>query len=360
MDAQSAIWAAGASLALTAGPFVGGALITLVGWRSIFLVNLPIGLAGLWLAWRYAGETTRLARREIDLPGQILAVLTLGTLAGALIEGGEIGWSHLLVMAGFMTAVLAGLLFVWREGRATQPMLPLSLFARRMFALTALVGLLVNVSIYGLIFVFSLYFQRINGLSPFAAGLAFVPMLGAVLPVNLLAPRLAERIGARAHHRARRRHFRRRLHCAVGNCAGHALLGAVLAADRHQQRAWFAGAAFDLDPAWQRGEIALRHRGRCPQRDTADRQRARRRAVRVTDRAIKRLHGRRACFADDFGWRSARGRGGDLVWRRQGRAIVMHGPVDCSPAVALWCLLTASECQIRRTRRRHHHVVHAR
>lgn len=193
-----AIWAAGASLALTAGPFIGGALITLVGWRSIFLVNLPIGLAGLWLAWRYADETTRVAQREIDLPGQILAVLALGALAGALIEGGAIGWSHLLVIVGFMTALLAGLLFVWREWQAPQPMLPLSLFGRRMFALTSLVGLLVNVSIYGLIFVFSLYFQRINGLSPFATGLAFVPMLGAVLPVNLLAPHLAERIGARA------------------------------------------------------------------------------------------------------------------------------------------------------------------
>src|SRR5690348_937878 len=59
-------WAAGASLALTAGPFVGGALITLVGWRAIFLVNLPIGLAGLWLAWRYAEETPQLRQREID------------------------------------------------------------------------------------------------------------------------------------------------------------------------------------------------------------------------------------------------------------------------------------------------------
>ncbi|MGB7887303.1 MAG: MFS transporter, partial [Xanthobacteraceae bacterium] len=49
-----AMWAAGASLALTAGPFVGSALITLVDWRSIFLVNLPIGLVGLWLTWRYA------------------------------------------------------------------------------------------------------------------------------------------------------------------------------------------------------------------------------------------------------------------------------------------------------------------
>src|SRR5437763_1501499 len=67
-------WAAGASVALTAGPFVGGVLIALVGWRSIFLVNLPIGAAGLWLAWRYAEETPRLSQREIDLPGQTAAV----------------------------------------------------------------------------------------------------------------------------------------------------------------------------------------------------------------------------------------------------------------------------------------------
>ena len=53
------LWAAGASIALTAGPLVGGALIALFGWRSIFLVNLPIGLAGLWLTWRYATDTPR-------------------------------------------------------------------------------------------------------------------------------------------------------------------------------------------------------------------------------------------------------------------------------------------------------------
>ena len=75
-------------------------------------------------------------------------------------------------------------------------MLPLSLFGDRMFALTTLVGVLVNVAFYGLIFVLSLYFQQINGLSPFATGLAFVPMLGVVLPVNLLAPRRSERLGA--------------------------------------------------------------------------------------------------------------------------------------------------------------------
>jgi len=193
-----AVWAAGASLALTAGPFIGGALISLSSWRAIFLVNLPIGLAGLWLAWRFASETPRLAQRELDLPGQIAAVAALGCLAGALIEAGQQGWAHPLVLTGFAAAAVTGVLFVAQERRAAQPMLPLSLFGHRMFALTALVGLLVNIAIYGLIFVLSLYFQEINGLSAFQTGLAFVPMMAAVLPVNLIAPRVTERIGAPA------------------------------------------------------------------------------------------------------------------------------------------------------------------
>jgi MFS transporter, DHA2 family, methylenomycin A resistance protein len=192
------IWAAGASLALTAGPFVGGALITLVGWRSIFLVNLPIGLAGLWLTWRFASETTRSPQREIDLPGQLAAIAALGALAGAIIEGGARGFENPFVIAGFAAAAVLAALFVWREASAPQPMLPLSLFRHRMFAATALVGLLVNVAVYGLIFVLSLYFQQVNGLSAFATGVAFVPMMGAVLPVNLIAPRVSERIGAPA------------------------------------------------------------------------------------------------------------------------------------------------------------------
>ncbi|MDR3488373.1 MAG: MFS transporter [Bradyrhizobium sp.] len=192
------IWAAGASLALTAGPLVGGALIALIGWRSIFLVNLPIGLAGLWLSWRHASETTRSPQREIDLPGQLAAIAALGCLAGAIIEGGVLGWSHPLVIAGFVASAVLAILFAGQERRAPQPMLPLSLFGHRLFSLTTLVGLLVNVAFYGLIFVFSLYFQRVNGWSPFSTGHAFLPMMGAVLPVNLIAARVSERIGAPA------------------------------------------------------------------------------------------------------------------------------------------------------------------
>jgi DHA2 family methylenomycin A resistance protein-like MFS transporter len=102
------------------------------------------------------------------------------------------------VLAGFVLFVVLGALFLLQERRTRHPMLPLSLFAHRMFALTSLDGLLVNIAFYGLIFVFSLYFQQVNGWSAFATGLAFVPMMSAALPVNLAAPRLAERIGAPA------------------------------------------------------------------------------------------------------------------------------------------------------------------
>ena len=117
-------------------------------------------------------------------------------LAAAVIEGGRIGWSNIWVLGAFAAFAMLSVLFIVRERRASAPMLPLSLFTNRMFALTSLVGLLVNIAFYGLIFVFSLYFQRANHWSPFLTGLAFVPMMGVVLPVNLLAPRLAERFGA--------------------------------------------------------------------------------------------------------------------------------------------------------------------
>ncbi len=189
-------WAAGASLALTFGPLAGGSLIALAGWRSIFLVNLPIGLLGLWLTWRFAVDTPRSPDRELDLSGQAAAIGMLGCLAGAVIGGGALGWSNPWILAGFAAFPVLAILFILQERRAPQPMLPLFLFEHRLFALTSLVGLLVNVAFYGLIFVFSLYFQRLNGFSALATGLAFLPMMGAVLPANLLAARATERFGA--------------------------------------------------------------------------------------------------------------------------------------------------------------------
>ncbi len=151
----------------------------------------------LWLTWRYTTDTAR-AQRELDLPGQAAAIAMLGVLAAAIIEGGRLGWSNIWVLGAFAAFVLLAALFVIQERRAHAPMLPLSLFSHSMFARTSLIGLLVNIGFYGLIFVLSLYFQQVNGWSPLVTGLAFVPMMGVVLPVNFLAPRLTERFGAPA------------------------------------------------------------------------------------------------------------------------------------------------------------------
>lgn len=191
------IWAAGASLSLTAGPLVGGALIALVGWRSIFLINLPIGVAGMWLTWCYAHDTTRTSARQFDLAGQAIAVLALGCLAASTIEGGQRGWTDVPVGGGFVTFVALAALFLAIEFRSKAPMLPLSLFRAPAFSVTSLAGILVNTAAYGLIFVFSLYFQRLNGFSPFWTGMAFVPMMAAIVATNLLAARVTRRISAR-------------------------------------------------------------------------------------------------------------------------------------------------------------------
>jgi MFS transporter, DHA2 family, methylenomycin A resistance protein len=141
------------------------------------------------------------------------------------------------VIAAFGAAVILTALFLIQERRAHQPMMPLSLFTNRVFARTALIGLLVNIPFYGLIFVFSLYFQQINGLSPFMTGLAFVPMMGMVLPVDLLAPLLAERFGGPAIVAAGGLGLSRGMLRFAGHRARHQLLGYVSAAARNEQ--WF-------------------------------------------------------------------------------------------------------------------------
>ncbi|MDG4883978.1 MFS transporter [Mesorhizobium sp. WSM4884] len=190
-----AMWAAGASVALTAGPLIGGALIAISSWRSIFLVNVPLGLAAIWLTWRYTMETSASRQRHLDSAGQLTGIVALACLAGAIIEGGKLGWTNGFVLAAFFIAILSITAFVAIEWRAEQPMLPLSLFRRRAFSSTSAVGLLINIAFYGLLFVFSLYFREINGWSPLWTGMAFVPMVGAVLIANLVVPRISPVIG---------------------------------------------------------------------------------------------------------------------------------------------------------------------
>jgi DHA2 family methylenomycin A resistance protein-like MFS transporter len=190
------LWAAGASVALSAGPLVGGLLTASLGWRSIFFINVPLGCLGIAVTWRHARETPRCGGRGIDLPGQGLAVMALLALAWATITAGEHGLSA-PVRGGYVAAAAATALFVLIESRSSAPMLPLHLFRSATFSAATTIGLLVNIAFYGLVFVFSLYFQTTLGFSALATGAAFAPMTAAVLAGNLLAGRLSRRILAR-------------------------------------------------------------------------------------------------------------------------------------------------------------------
>ena len=192
------LWAAGASVALSGGPLVGGVLTQTLGWRAIFFINLPIGLGAIWLTRARVTETPRDDDRGVDLAGQLAAMTTLAVLAGAMIEGGVRGFADPAVLAGFAVALIAGAAFVAVERARERPMLPLGLFRSATFSAATAIGLVINIAFYGLIFVLSLWFQDQRGFTALQTGLAFAPSTIAVMAANLLAGRLAARVGPAA------------------------------------------------------------------------------------------------------------------------------------------------------------------
>ncbi|MFJ5258853.1 MFS transporter [Streptomyces sp. NPDC088387] len=184
-----AVWAAGGSVAVALGPVVGGVLATAWDWRGIFFVNLPVGALTLVLLLRAPRSLPRPA--PLDVPGQVSAVVALVALTFAVIEGGTAGWAALAV------AVVAVAAFVRIESRGAHPVVPLGLFRDRTVTAAVASGAAVSVAFYSLVFVFSLFFQQVQGRSALVAGLMFLPMTGLIAVTNVVAGKLAGRYGPR-------------------------------------------------------------------------------------------------------------------------------------------------------------------
>ncbi|WP_186275872.1 MFS transporter [Burkholderia gladioli] len=191
------IWAGTAALALGAGPLVGGLLVDRFGWQSIFLINVPVGIVGIWLTLAHAPETPRHAARRLDLAGQALAIVALAALTYAVIAAGRAGWGSAEVLGSFALAMLAALAFVTVERRHPQPLLPMTLFRVPVVNVSALTGLSLNFGYYGLMFAMSLYFQNVRHDTPLQAGLAFLPMTALVAVANIVSGSLTARFGYR-------------------------------------------------------------------------------------------------------------------------------------------------------------------
>jgi DHA2 family methylenomycin A resistance protein-like MFS transporter len=192
------LWTAAGGVALAAGPVVGGLLVGSLGWSSIFLINVPIGLIGIWLTLRFIDEIEPVnAPNGLDLAGQTLAVLALLGLVGAIIEAGRLGWQAPLVASGLLLAIVAGGGFLAVELRTAAPMVPLVLFRNPTFRGATLVGFVVNLVVFGLSFAFPLYFQRVLLYSPAGTGLACLPFALTVTAANIVGGRVAARTGPR-------------------------------------------------------------------------------------------------------------------------------------------------------------------
>ena len=192
------LWTAAGAVSIAAGPIVGGLLIAEFGWRSIFWVNVPLCVAGIAATYLWiADKKPEKKARGIDLSGQALATIALTAFVGAMIELRPLGLMHPLVVSGIVVALLAASAFVLVERRASAPMLAPALFRDRTFNSAIVFGICVNLTYYGMVFVLSLYLQRVLGHTPLEAGLAFLPLTGGFLLSNLASGVVVARFGSR-------------------------------------------------------------------------------------------------------------------------------------------------------------------
>jgi MFS transporter, DHA2 family, methylenomycin A resistance protein len=191
------LWTAAGGIAIGTGPVVGGLLIASLGWRSIFLVNLPVCAIGAALTLAFAPEAPRSHQRRMDLPGQGLAILALFGLIGAVIETRPLGLHHPVVLGAALLFLAASGAFIAIERRAKQPVLPLRFFADAGFNAAIAFGVTVNLTYYGVLFVLALYLQGTHGWTPLQAGLALLPLTATFILSNVLSGPMVARFGAR-------------------------------------------------------------------------------------------------------------------------------------------------------------------
>lgn len=185
------VWAAVGSAALPAGPLLGGVLIESVGWRAVFLVNVPI-VAVAWVVTLRTVGPAAVTQRRIDAAGAALAATFLAATVFVVVELGENGLTVTAAVAAAV-AVAALAIFVPTELRSPEPMLPLSLLRRPAFAAANAVAAAMNFGTLGLLFVLTLFLQQVQGRDALAAGIALLPLF---LPLSLLAP-IAGRVTGR-------------------------------------------------------------------------------------------------------------------------------------------------------------------
>ena len=195
-NAAVGIWGGVGALALAVGPVLGGFLTQHVSWEWIFWINVPFGIGTIALGAWAIQESREDEARGLDLPGLVLSTASLFALTWALIEGHGRGWTSTGILGAFALAAGTALAFVLVERRVAEPMVDVSLFARREFTGGIVALMLWAFGLFGIYFFTSLYLQGVLGFSPTKAGAAFVPMAVLMAVSAVVSDRVAARFGA--------------------------------------------------------------------------------------------------------------------------------------------------------------------
>jgi EmrB/QacA subfamily drug resistance transporter len=179
------IWGAVAGLAIATGPVVGGAVVQGWSWQTIFWLNVPLGLLLIPLA-RLRVDESRGLGTHLDLPGVVLASGGLFGIVLGVVRANDFGWTSTYVLTALIAGVAGIVAFVAWERRASEPMLPMRLFASRGFSATNLASVLMFFGMFGSIFLLAQFLQTVQHYSPLQAGLRTLPWTG-----------IADRIGGK-------------------------------------------------------------------------------------------------------------------------------------------------------------------
>ncbi|MXM62061.1 DHA2 family efflux MFS transporter permease subunit [Streptomyces sp. HUCO-GS316] len=186
------VWGAVVGISMAAGPLVGGLLVESVGWRSIFWINLPVGLAALLLTLRHVPESRAPKARRADPVGQLLVIALFGSLTYAIIEAPGSGLAVVLPFVALAIVALTGL--VWYEPRRAEPLIDLRFFRSAPFSGATVIAISAFASLGGFLFLSTLYLQNVRGLDALHAGLWMLPM---AVPTFVCAPLSGRLVGVR-------------------------------------------------------------------------------------------------------------------------------------------------------------------
>jgi EmrB/QacA subfamily drug resistance transporter len=191
------VWGGMVGFSIALGPVLGGALVDSVGWRSVFLVNLPVGALALVLTALFVPESRAPRPRRIDPVGQALVIVMLASLTYAIIEGHSAGWFSAEIIGLFVLALASLIGLIVYEPRRAEPLLELRFFASAPFSGASGIALCMFAAFGGFLFLNTLYLQNVRGLSPFHAGLYLLPMAAMTLVFAPLSGGLVGSRGAR-------------------------------------------------------------------------------------------------------------------------------------------------------------------